>query len=75
MKMKNIKVLENLSLFCHFSGLISVMLGIVIGFMEVIYQNFHNIQIGIFIFSMGYALVKIGSKVSFVVMDERRTGY
>ena len=46
MKQENIKSLEKLSLFCYLCGLISVFLGILVVFMDVINKNFTHITIG-----------------------------
>ena len=74
MKYQNIKILENLSLFCHFSGIITVFLGIVVILMDLSNKDFEHIQIGFFVLVTGYAFVKISSKISGVVCDEERRG-
>ncbi|MCK5083409.1 MAG: hypothetical protein KAR31_10920 [Candidatus Omnitrophica bacterium] len=74
MKYKNVKTLENLSLFCHFSGIITVFLGIVVILMDLSNKDFAHIQIGFFVLVVGYAFVKISAKVSRVVCDEEKRG-
>jgi uncharacterized membrane protein HdeD (DUF308 family) len=73
-KLKNLKILENLSLFCHFSGIITVFLGIVVILMDLSNKDFAHIQIGFFVLATGYALVKISSKISRVICDEENRG-
>ena len=70
MQHKNIKTLENLSLFCHFSGIITVFLGIIVIFMDLSNKDFAHIQIGFFVLATGYAFVKISSKISRVLCNE-----
>lgn len=70
MKQENIKILENLSLFCHFSGIITVFLGLVVILMDLSNKDFGHIQIGFFVFVSGYAFVKISSKISGVLHSE-----
>ena len=74
MKLKNVKTLENLSLFCHFSGIITVFLGIVVILMDLNNKDFAHIQIGFFVLTVGYAFVKISAKVARVVCDEENRG-
>ncbi|MCK4881568.1 MAG: hypothetical protein KAS92_00930 [Candidatus Omnitrophica bacterium] len=74
MKYKNVKTLENLSLFSHFSGIITVFLGIVVILMDLSNKDFAHIQIGFFVLVVGYAFVKISAKVSRVVCDEEKRG-
>jgi len=71
MKAENINALENLSAFCHFTGLISVFIGIVLAFMNLLSGTVQNIPIGIYIFFSGYGLVKIASKLSDIVQSEK----
>ena len=74
MKLKNVKTLDNLNLFCHFSGVITVFLGILVILMDLSNRNFTHIQIGFFILAVGYAFVKIALKISRVVCDEEKRG-
>ena len=70
MKKENVKSLENLSLFCHFCGLANIFLGILTILLEVTKRGIAYIQAGLFIFAMGYALVKISEKINDIVRDE-----
>ena len=72
MKPQNVKTLENLNLFCHFSGIITVFLGIVVILIDLNNKDFEHIQIGFFILAVGYAFVKIAAKILSVVCDEER---
>ena len=72
MKQKNIRMLENLSLFCHVGGIINVFLGILIAAMNFSNNQLGHVQSGIFIFLTGYALVKISTKLSYIIWDENR---
>lgn len=74
MKHKNIRTLENLSLFCHFSGIITVFLGIVVILMDLVNKDFAHVQIGIFVLTVGYSFVKISSKITRVICDEEHRG-
>jgi len=71
MKPENIEILENLSLFCHVSGIITVFLGIIIILMDLAGSNFMHIQAGFFILVTGYAFVKISTKLSVILHSER----
>jgi hypothetical protein len=71
MKAENRKALEGLSLFCHVGGLITVYLGIIVVFMDMIGGDFRHIQVGIFICATGYALVKISAKIAAILFTER----
>lgn len=75
MKIQNIKALENLSVFCHFSGLISIVIGLGVIFINLFTSQINDIPVGIFIFSTGYSFVKIAAKISMVIMDEKRFQY
>ena len=70
MKAENGKSLESLSLFCHYSGVFSVFIGIMVTFMDVLKGDFGHIQIGIFLFAVGYALVKISSRITEILISE-----
>ncbi|VAW13726.1 hypothetical protein MNBD_BACTEROID05-125 [hydrothermal vent metagenome] len=71
MKARNIKALESLSFMSHLSGLLTVMLGIVVTFINVIDQNLGQIHVGIFIFASGYAFMKISSRITQIILDEK----
>lgn len=70
MKFENVKSLESLSLFCHYCGIFTVFIGIVVGFMDMLKGDFGHIQVGIFLFAVGYALVKISSRISEILLSE-----
>ena len=74
MQSKNVRILDNLSLFCHFSGMITVFLGIVVVLMDLSNKDFAHIQIGFFVLAVGYAFVKISAKITRVVCDEEKRG-
>ena len=74
MKEQNVKTLENLNLFCHFSGVITVFLGIIVILIDLSNKDFEHIQVGFFILAVGYAFVKIAAKILRVVCDEERRG-
>ncbi len=71
MKTENYNALEKLSLFCHFGGLFSVFVGIVVSLMDLINSDFKHIQTGIYIFATGYAIFKIGAKITAVLAAEK----
>ena len=70
MKPENAKSLESLGLFCHYCGIFSVFIGVVVTFMDVLNGDFGHIQIGIFLFAVGYALVKISSRITEILFSE-----
>jgi hypothetical protein len=70
MKQENAKSLESLSLFCHYCGIFTVFIGVLITFMDVMNGDFGHIQVGIFLFAVGYALVKISSRISEILLSE-----
>lgn len=74
MKIQNVKALENLSLFAHFSGIITIFLGLMVILMDLMNKDYKHIQIGFFVLATGYAFVKISSKVAGVICDEERRG-
>lgn len=74
MKRKNVRTLENLSLFCHFSGIITVFLGIIVILLDLNNKDYGHVQIGFFVFIVGYAFVKISQKISRVLCDEENRG-
>lgn len=71
MNEENRKELEGLSLFCHMGGLVTIVLGIVVVFMDIINGDFRHIQVGIFICAVGYAFVKISAKISNILLTEK----
>jgi hypothetical protein len=70
MKIENIKSLERLSLFCHFSGLFSVFIGLAVAFMDLLNRDVRHVQVGIYVFITGYALAKISAKISSILLSE-----
>ncbi len=72
MKARNIKALESLSLMAHLSGLLTVMLGIVVTFINIIDGISSQIQVGIFIFASGYSFIKISSRITQIITDEKK---
>ena len=70
MKTDNAKSLESLSLFCHYCGVFSVFIGVVVAFMDLLNGDFGHIQIGIFLFAVGYALTKISSRITQILLSE-----
>ena len=70
MKAENGKSLESLSLFCHYCGIFSVFIGAVVGLMDLLKGDFGHIQVGIFLFAVGYALVKISSRITEILISE-----
>jgi len=71
MKMQNIRDMENLSLYTHFSGLITIFLGILVIMIDLINKDFGHIQVGIFILITGYAFFKISQKIAHVLKSEK----
>jgi len=71
MRLDNLNSLERLSLFCHFGGLFSVFAGIAVALMNLLDGDFRNMQNGVFIFITGYALFKIGARLTQIVETEK----
>jgi len=71
MKLSSVNSLENLNLFCHVSGIITVFLGIIVILMDLAYKDFAHIQVGIFVLATGYSFVKISSKLARILRDEK----
>ena len=72
MRFENVKSLEYLSLYGHISGVITVFLGIIVIAMDLLNNDFHHIQVGIFICVVGYAFVKIAEKSETILLAERK---
>jgi len=70
MKAANVRALENLSMFCQISGIMTVILGIVVIFLNLQSNDFDHIQVGFFVLASGYAFVKISAKLSKVLISE-----
>lgn len=71
MKAENEKAMESLSLFCHIGGLVIILLGVIVIFMNLIDQDFKNIQAGIFILVSGYSFTKISQRLTQILFDEK----
>ena len=67
----NLLALDRLSLFCHFGGLFTVFIGLVLTMFNLINGDFTDIQVGIYIFAMGYALFKVGARLAQIVTEEK----
>lgn len=72
MKFKNIKKLERLGVFTLGGGMINILLGMLIVFVDLTSKDFKHIQVGIFIFAIGYALTKIGTQLSQIATEEKK---
>lgn len=72
MKRENIKSLEYLALYAQISGPVTIFLGIVVIFMDLLNRDFRHVQVGIFICVTGYAFVKIAQKSVFILKDENK---
>ncbi len=70
MKSENIYPLEKLGLYCHLCGLFSVFLGLVVAFMDLMNSGLRHVPVGLYVFMTGYALVKISSKISEILISE-----
>ena len=71
MRTENIRSLERLSLLCHFVGLFSVFVGMIVALLDLKNGDMKHIQVGIYVFSTGYALVKVSAKISAILIDEQ----
>ena len=71
MKEKNVQALENLSLFCHFSGVITLFIGAIIISLEFFSRGIAFIQAGLYVLATGYALVKISERISNILLSEK----
>jgi len=71
MKQESIKSLESLSLYCHIGGIITIFIGILVVFMNVVNGDFRHIQVGLFIFITGYAFVKISTQLADILVTEK----
>jgi len=71
MRQENLKTLENLSLFCHIAGIITIFLSITVIFMDLLNRDFKHIQVGLYILVTGYTFVKISAKIIQVTEEEK----
>jgi len=63
MNEENVKNLGNLSRVCHRSGILPIFLGVLVMFIGGINIDPYTIAVGLLIFSVGYAFVKIADKI------------
>ena len=70
MKAENGKSLESLSLFSHYCGMFSSFIGLVIVLMDILNGDYTHIQVGIFLSAVGYAQVKISSRLTEILLSE-----
>ena len=61
---ENIKNLKNLSKVCKRSGILPIFLGVLIMFIGGIDFNAYVLAVGLLIFILGYAFVKIADKIN-----------
>ncbi len=73
MKFKNIIKLERLGIFTLGGGLINMLLGCLVTVVNLMEKDFKHIQVGIFIFAIGYALTKIGQQLSLIASEEKKS--
>ena len=60
----NVKNLQNLSKVCHRSGILPIFLGILVMFIGGINFSAYTLAVGLLIFIVGYAFVKIADKIN-----------
>ncbi|MGE0268951.1 MAG: hypothetical protein AB7S78_10915 [Candidatus Omnitrophota bacterium] len=72
MKFKNIRKLERLGVFTLIGGLVSILLGCLVIFVDLTKKDFKHIQVGIFILAIGYSFVKIGHQLSQIAQEEKK---
>ena len=70
MKKENVSSLESLNIFCHITGIFTIFNGAVIALMDFLNGDFAHIQVGIFLFAVGYALVKISKRLGEILLSE-----
>ena len=71
MKEQNSKALDNLSRTCYRSGVFIVFLGILVGFIHVVNQDYAQALVGLLIFITGYGYAKISSKIRTIIKSEQ----
>lgn len=71
MKEKNVQSLENLSLFCHFCGVLTIFIGVIIIFLEFFSRGIAFIQVGLYVLATGYTFVKISERISCILLSEK----
>jgi len=72
MEPDHFRSLESLSFYCHFCGVLPTFLGILIIFIDVVNQAYDHLPVGLFMFTTGYAQVKISEKIDTILRVERR---
>ncbi len=75
MRIDNRRSLESLTLFTHIGGLITMFLGFLVIGMDLLNNDFKHIQVGIFIFAIGYSYLKISSTISSILSTETKNDY
>ena len=73
MKFENTRSLQHLSLYGQIGGLITIYLGIIVIFMDLINSDFRHAQVGIFICVTGYAFFKIAARSAAILLSERKS--
>ena len=63
MNEESVKDLKNLSKVCRRSGILPIFLGVLIMFIGGINADSYTLAVGLLIFIVGYAFVKIGEKI------------
>ena len=62
--------LEKLSKICYCAGIFPIFLGLIVIFIRVVNRDWTNTMVGILIFTMGYACVKISTKLKKILSLE-----
>ena len=70
MKSENQQELRNLSRTAYRSGILPFFLGLAIVFIGIRNQDVFDGAVGLFVFIVGYAFVKISSKLKAVIIKE-----
>jgi len=60
----NIKELRGLSKVCRRSGILPIFLGVLVVFIGGINMDPYTLAVGLLIFTVGYAFVKIADKIN-----------
>ena len=71
MKPENLQELEKLAKTSYNAGLLPIFLGIIVVFVDFINKNYTHVLVGILIFIVGYAYVKISGKIKKIVESEK----
>ncbi len=70
MRAENSHALERLSIFCHFTGIFSVFIGLSLTFFDALNRDMGHIQISLYVVITGYSFVKIAKRISQILMIE-----